>query len=759
MKTNNWIKQSDNAHKMVEENQKNCALYRWQKKEVLAEELLWNGTSLDNVSLNGVGRLSFDDGSIRLDENDDVENLDPRPNCSIEISLDTNDYTAYNRVYLKMFIKATGFVNFYVHYAFGNNNAKVVHTASVIPNIWNDIMFEVSDVKRDDVKNMIITPFLFGTPPEALPDVSFYIKDVKIQKVKADYIKGWHLEDRIAYSHVGYFTDAKKTAIIESDTPVKFYVKNELGIVQFENTSERVSSNLGVFQVLNFTNVTKTGMYYLETNDIQTELFEISANPYELSIWKSMQFLRTLRCGVEVENVHSACHLNCRTVNTNGNMVPNFGGWHDAGDVSQFEICTAEMSEAILDLASTINDENLKERLKEEAKIGCDWLLQTSFSDGKRALSVGYRMWRKNELSPTNKGVLQNYAEEGPFENFLACAALLKAYQAYDNMIYREWCLRTAILDFETAKRCYEQNIFTKRWGSNIDSVVAGMGAECASLLYTITKNDDYRDYAVKCGDIIMQTQQLDYPKWDIPLRGFFYEDVNHENMLTYEHRGHEQTPIQGLYYLCTTFKDHPNYAKWYRSVELYGEYIKKVMEYTAPYNLLCAHVYDLNKFNMERFTVPARYGTKEEALENLKCQARHGIKLHDDVYLRIFPVAIQRRGFHATLLSKTKAVSLVALLTNDQDLHQIVIDQLEWIMGKNPFASCTMYGEGYNYHPLYVAYSPQLVGALPVGIETDGYDDEPYWPTVNNAVYKEIWGHTTGKYLFVLNDIIKKNG
>ena len=65
------------------------------------------------------------------------------------------------------------------------------------------------------------------------------------------------------------------------------------------------------------------------------------------------------------------------------------------------------------------------------------------------------------------------------------------------------------------------------------------------------------------------------------------------------------------------------------------------------------------------------------------------------------------------------------------------------------------MYGEGYNYHPLYVAFSKQMVGALPVGIETIGNDDLPYWPTYNNAVFKEIWGHTTGKYLWVLADII----
>ena len=113
-----------------------------------------------------------------------------------------------------------------------------------------------------------------------------------------------------------------------------------------------------------------------------------------------------------------------------------------------------------------------------------------------------------------------------------------------------------------------------------------------------------------------------------------------------------------------------------------------------------------------------------------------------------------QLRGYHATLLSKTKAVSMIGKVLNRQDLKQIAFDQVAWVLGKNPFASSTMYGEGHNYHPLYVAFSPQLVGALPVDIKTLGHHDIPYWPTINNAVFKEIWGHTTGKYLWILADL-----
>ena len=56
----------------------------------------------------------------------------------------------------------------------------------------------------------------------------------------------------------------------------------------------------------------------------------------------------------------------------------------------------------------------------------------------------------------------------------------------------------------------------------------------------------------------------------------------------------------------------------------------------------------------MERFTVPPQYGTIPEALNKLQNQAKCGRKIEENVYLRKLPVSIQRRGFHATLLSKT---------------------------------------------------------------------------------------------------------
>ena len=59
-----------------------------------------------------------------------------------------------------------------------------------------------------------------------------------------------------------------------------------------------------------------------------------------------------------------------------------------------------------------------------------------------------------------NKTVYSNVAENGPFENFCASAALAKAYLAYndEDEVFANWCLRSAKEDFEFANNLYVTN-------------------------------------------------------------------------------------------------------------------------------------------------------------------------------------------------------------------------------------------------------------------------------------------------------------
>jgi hypothetical protein len=46
------------------------------------------------------------------------------------------------------------------------------------------------------------------------------------------------------------------------------------------------------------------------------------------------------------------------------------------------------------------------------------------------------------------------------------------------------------------------------------------------------------------------------------------------------------------------------------------------------------------------------------------------------------------------------------------------------------------------------------MVGALPVGIETKGYDDAPYWPTQICWTYKEVWTAPVGQWIWLMEDL-----
>ena len=734
------------------------ALARWLIKRVETEEMIFNGYDIDKVTLTGRGNiyLSAKQTSnmiLCLETNTDIENVIPRPKSVLTFALNHLDLSKYNRIATEVYFESVGYENFYVHFTFNSDEINT-NAYSIETNKWVKVVWECPHMVRNDITKLTIYPFLMGCPDEALPNIKMYIKYVKAELVDADYDLGWKLDKRIAYSHLGYLPQFKKEAITQYIEDDNFYLVNLDTGKRSKFQIKEKEYHLGKYYILDFSSVSEIGNYQIEIDSRITKPFRIDYTAYDSSIWKSLNFLRSLRCGEYVKGVHSACHLNCKTVHPeNGKMVPNFGGWHDAGDVSQFLIPTAEIASSLLDLAKTVkNDTFLYSRLLEESKIGLDWLLRTRFGDGYRAMSVLYRIHRHNVIDKDNNQIYENLAERGSFENFLASQALAKAaiqFVDYDKT-YADFLKRCAIEDFHFALDQYKNDIYTARWGKPITSVCVGSMLSAIRPLYELTNDDKYLKIALDYFEQIINCQEQDGN-----IKGYFYEDINHKYILSYEHRGHEQSPIQGLIdlylILDDTYQSQKRLIK--KACDLYKNYIIETTKYSAPYDVIPGGVYNPNKINVNHFT---HYGVDNDTTLNvLRNQVYEGIKLDNDLYLRIMPIAYSRRGYHATLLSKTKAASLIARAFNDNKLKNIVKSQIEWVIGKNPFVTSTMYGEGYNYHPLYVAFSRQMVGALPVGFKTLGDKDMPYWPGNDQAVFKEIWGHTTAKYLWVLADIL----
>ena len=100
-------------------------------------------------------------------------------------------------------------------------------------------------------------------------------------------------------------------------------------------------------------------------------------------------------------------------------------------------------------------------------------------------------------------------------------------------------------------------------------------------------------------------------------------------------------------------------------------------------------------------------------------------------------------------------ALAAAANAVGDAEAKSIVQRQLEWTVGKNPFAQSLIYGEGYNWTDEYAVQPGQTIGQMPVGIQSLFDADEPYWPQVCTATYKEVWIAPVNKWVWALSYIL----
>ena len=296
-KLKNILQKSLYVHKEVMDDEKNGALYRWNNKEVLDKVLLYNGDTLDNVTASSCVGLSLSsevsDTALKLSLSTDIENVIPRPWPSVRIKLGGVDLSKYNRIACNIYIKSTGYQNHYFQFSLGNVGAMEHHSPSLDPNKWNYCTWEVSDVARDKCEELIIGPWLMGTPPEGLPPYEIYIDSVYAELVEADHVEGWELDSRIAYSHAGYFIDSTKIALTGKKLCDKFEILKDNNIVLSKDVI-KVESELGIFYQMDFSEIKEEGSYVLKYGNILTHEFLISDSSYDESIWKSMRIFLLL---------------------------------------------------------------------------------------------------------------------------------------------------------------------------------------------------------------------------------------------------------------------------------------------------------------------------------------------------------------------------------------------------------------------------------------------------------------------------------
>lgn len=763
------LAESDCLRRTMRDDPADAGLTRWRAKEVLRTRHLNVVEQFDRLTFTGPGTIGVDrhfshsgHGSVYMDVPASLDVKNPNSNRAyaapeLTVPLDREDIRAFNRISAWVYVDAPGVYIVFGGVMFHNDGEHTMptpgrfegqHFESYIPGEWRRVVWEIPDLYRDCATGISFSVLLAGEPAGAASRMKLYIDDLRLEQVEAENSRGFDLrKGGVAYSHSGYKLGARKQATVQNPPDTKFRVIDDQGAVAFEGVGTREK---GGFVTLDFTALDTPGRYVVEMADRRTRPFPIGDEAWLATAWRTLNFFYAERCGFDLPGIHQECHQDVLAIHPDGRTLSVAGGWHDAGDLTQGIGNTADGGMAMLELAAAVRDKDkrLYDRLLDEARWGLNWVMRTRFGDGYRQGGLVIGLWTKNIRG--DKDDMQSQARNDPYSNLAgaACCAMAAPFYEEVDPVFARWCRNSAVEDFDFAIELLGEDDSVER---------AAQVATTAMHLYRLTGEQKYIDHAARFTRVVMAGQQTERRKdWSIPLRGFFYETTAKQRPLAYYHQSREHLTVQAVATLLTEKPDHADAPLWRASCEAYRDYLRDLATVASPYGVLPSAVYELDNADLN---VSREAGTiaGEPTIEEYNAQVKKGIRLSRTHYLRRFPVAYQFRGFHAVHLGKAKAAFILARVLDDPSLRDLGTRQMEWIVGYNPFAMSTIWGDGHDYPPLYGAYAGDVVGAVPVGIETFENDDEPYFPMQNNCTYKEIWTHTTARAMWMVAEMFRQ--
>ncbi len=754
------------------------AEFRWLHKKVLDSRVLDSMEDLSSWSFGGVGEMTLTtdrakDGkyALRIRSTTNVARAGGDEEWEDLVAtrkFANEDWSRFNRISLWVYPDVVGAPAISCALVLHNDGKHKLpdsynegrHESIILKNHeWNQIVWEIAPLARDRVTAI---DFAYSLPrkfPEPGDRTSLDLDQLELQTVAADHVEGWDVAaGKIAFSHSGYTVGTQKSAIASDLSARQFsLVDQQTGNVVFTGPVQYPTTPLGKYQTLDFSEFRQPGTYAIKAGDTLTHPFRIGDDAWRSSIWKAVNFMYSERCGTEIPGIHNRCHQDIYTKHGDERIVVN-GGYHDAGDLSATGH-TPAMAYALLSLADSLqrqgDDPVLTSRLLEEARWGLNWVLKTRFGDGFRSTGQLVSYWTDGIMGTADDRFGE--AVNDPEWNFRVTTV-----EALAARLFKDSDPALAIRSLATAEDDWKYAVEGLKtasprpevYGASDELERISYGVVASIELYLATGEQRYADEAVALGDQVLASQERELQPWSIPLTGYFYTSPKRENLFHRFHLGQEQEPIIALVRLCDALPNSNKWMKWYSAVVLHSQYyLKPAAAVDEPYGVLPAAVYRDSEARLipeSKNWTPLRAADRDAYLQ----QVHKGIPLGGEYYLRRFPVWFDFRGNSSVLLSQAKALSAAGRLRNDLDVEDLAQKQAQWLVGRNPFSTSLMYGEGYDWTPLYSVRSGQMVGALPVGIETRDMDDAPYWPTQICWTYKEVWTAPVGQWIWLMQDI-----
>lgn len=748
-------------------------------RKIEKEMPLWDGKEEEGFCAKGNGQFGISEGSLWIRTNNREEYWPETENqkgiystfgdYTISLNLKGKDLSEYNQICFEMKADCDGLHSPMVRVGFENDGIHKIpdiysregfHSVSLENGVWRKCIWTITEIPHDKVTKIFFRIHKYGKELSASDEMRFALKNISIQKVEQPQItKGWQCEkETVAYSTSGYWTQGRKTAVAHTKAEkFRLWDENKKKVV-LEKEIERKKGFLGNFQWIDFSEIKEEGMYRICFGEKRTEAFPIGENILENAVWRILNFLFCERCGYPVPGKHGTCHQDVY-VEHDGLKMVYAGGWHDAADVSQQTVQTAEIVHGLLECASAAPEESfLHQRLLEEAAWGIDFVLRTRLGDGFRASSAGHRRWTDNRIG--NFDDVLGRCHRNAFDNFVIAgveAAASKIFEKTDPQL--AWKCRTAAgEDFRFAQEVFAREGIGKHssgehtYNASLSQHYAA-AAWAAATIYEVCREAEMEEKTDYFLNRLMNCQ--DKGQTNTGIEGFFYRDESCRAIVHFSHQAREHIFAQAFCKAMEVFPQHAKTESWRKASESYGGYLKKLMCYASPYGMIPSGLYAVDELeDAETFErVHPRLDFETER-ENYKKQLENGICLNDRYYIRNFPVWFSYRGNNAVLLSMGKSASLLGKCLKDEALTQIAREQMYWIAGKNPFRFSFIYGEGDRFGKQYNALAGEMVGEMPVGTQTQGNEDIPYWPMANIACYREVWTTVAGHWLWIAADI-----
>lgn len=686
--------------------------------------------------------------------------------CRAVSHIGGKDWTAYNCIAMDIRADARGSDVVNLNFVLEDQipHSLGAHLINIDNHQTNHVYFEINCLPRKYVQKLILYADMKGNDGTMSDSIRYEVSNLRLLQItRPNQETGWVPHDHyVSYSMSGYLPAYRKTAIVnQKDYPVDSFqlvdIKNHS--VVFRAPLESLYTTLGNFGILDFTSFCQPGFYAIRLGQYLSPAFPISTHVFTNTTWRLLNFIFCQRCGYVVPGIHGRCHTDLFAV-FRGDTLSYSGGWHDAGDLSQQTLQTAEVAHALLTLAVARrkSDPKLAACLQEEALWGLRFVLQCRLPDGYRASSMGLLHWTDG-VKGTGDDIFTVRKQHNAFDNYLYSAYEAMAAMQLDSCreITSE-LKKQGIIDFQYAQEKYknegvdEFTIPMEHTYNTSASLFHAARSWAASQLYVLTHDARYAQVARSSARYIMACQEKRVGRPE--LRGFFYRDTTRQSIVHFIHQSRSELFMQALVSLCKTQPYAADYPQWQQAIRLYGNYLKALAVYTKPYDMAPSGTYMAHEYKDSIGFRKLHLWAPANADSLFRLQFSEGFRLDSIHAVRRFPICFSIfNGNEAVILSLGKSAALCGHYLSDRELLDIGLGQLYWTVGKNPFCQSLIYGEGYRYPSMDNFSSGEVTGEIPVGIRSYANTDKPYWPQVNNACYKEVWMTSAGKFLSLLSE------